>query len=92
MTDAAASTEAVEHERCESAMATLPSHSLRLRQRKRSSILNQPRCATVMISGLVSASGWRSQSPNCSVIVRPALDKNEDNESIPRNLNVLLLT
>lgn len=33
MTDAAASTEAVEHERCESAMATLPSHSLRLRQR-----------------------------------------------------------
>ena len=45
----------------------------------------------VTISGLVSVSGCRSQSPNCSSIVRPASERNEDNDSALRNRSVLRL-
>ncbi len=44
------------------------------------------RRAMVMISGHVSVSGCRSQSPNCSSIASPARDRNEDSESASRNL------
>jgi hypothetical protein len=46
----------------------------------------------VMISGLVSVSPCRFQSPNCSTIAKPASDRNEDSESASRNLKVLRLT
>ena len=49
------------------------------------------RRAMVMISGLVSVSGLRSQSPYCSSICKPASDMNNDKESASRNLNVLRL-
>lgn len=50
------------------------------------------RRAMVMISGLVSIRGCRSQSPNCSSIARPASDRNKESEPVSRNLRELRLT
>jgi len=51
----------------------------------------QSRRVIVMISGLVSVSGLRSQSPNCSTIVRPASVRNEVSDAASRNRSVLRL-
>jgi len=51
-----------------------------------------PLRAMVMISGLVSVSGRRVQSPNCSSISRPAPRRNEDSTSISRKRSVPRLT
>jgi len=43
----------------------------------------------VMMSGLASVSGCRSQSPNWSSITKPAPQRNDDSDSAFRNRSVL---
>ncbi len=45
----------------------------------------------VMISGLVSVTGLRSQSPNCASIAKPASARKADSGAAPRNRRMLSL-